>query len=41
MVTDLRAGLDQSEDQLEVIPVHQVCFPQQVQIVLHDSLQMG
>lgn len=41
MVADLRAGLDQSEDKLEVVPIHEVCFSQQVQVVLHNSLQMG
>ena len=39
VVADLRAGLDQGQDNLEILPVHQVCFPKQLQIVHHYSLQ--
>ena len=39
VVTDLRACFDQRHDQHEVISVHQVRLPEQLQIVLHHSLQ--
>ena len=39
VVTNLRTRFDQRHDQLEVVSVHEVCLPEQLQIVLHHSLQ--